>query len=187
MYGVETPDKTALLKLTISPQLHTDEATGREVAFSAPTNVEYLAPKKDKLTRDMTRVGGGIMGAVVGFATGGLPGAAIGAYFGAGGPTSSFSFKNPGNAAKFHGNNGHLMDLKQVATAFAFAYATGGGVWGQGFNGVGASSARGFVAGSGSANGFLGNTMSYGRQAMSYANKAGYYGNIAGPGISGRR
>ena len=125
-------DAPGQVKLTISPQLYTDPATGREVAFSAPTNIEYIAPQKDKLSKDMNRVGGGIMGAMLGFATGGIGGAFAGAYFGAGGPTSNFSFKHPGNIGKFHGNTGGPMTPKQVGTALAFAAFTGGGVFGEG-------------------------------------------------------
>ncbi len=125
------------IKVTIGDVFMTDKMTGRETLYgNVPIAGEYLANKKDSTTSVMDRVGGGIMGAFVGFTTSiftGNPflGVIAGAYFGAGGPTNRMS---AGNLLKgdFSGMNSwkqnqpHEADIKEIFITVGTAAAMAG-------------------------------------------------------------
>ena len=120
------------IKLTSGSATFADPVTGREAFVgTVPKKVEMMKSKYGTSDIDIAakRIGGGVMGAMVGFATGGIPGAFLGAYGGAGGPLSKGSFKRPGDALKFKSSQPHMMDLKEIGTAVAFASFFGQGAW----------------------------------------------------------
>lgn len=116
-------------KVTIGSKTFTDTNTGRDVfAGNVPVAAEAVKRSSGDFDKAMHIVGGGVMGALTGFATGGIPGAFLGAYTGAGGPM-------PNGKGKFVSSGPHMMSIGEVGTAMAFARITGSGMYGKGFVG----------------------------------------------------
>lgn len=142
----------AQVKVTSGSVTFTDTATGRENFIgNVPKTAELVKPKYDRVGDAAHRIGGGVMGFMVGLATGNLPGAFMGAYIGAGGPTTKGSLNRPGDFMKAKTNQAHLMNLQEVGTALAFARFWHFGVFGGPSAAGGAANmnlaSKGFVVG----------------------------------------
>lgn len=119
------------VKLTSGSATFSDSTTGRDVFVgSVPKKIEMMKTNLGDFDKGAKIAGGTIMGAMVGFATGGIPGAFLGAYMGGGGwmpNAKNISFKNSRGWSQWKTGDPHMMDLKEVATAVAFAKFTGSG------------------------------------------------------------
>lgn len=125
MFKPEGAPSAAQFKVTYGSKTLTDEATGRETFIgNIPVKGEAVKQNRGAFDLGMKSLGGAIMGSAVGFATQGLFGAFTGAYLGAGGPLPT--------KGGWRSMGPHMMDLKEIGMALAFARLTGSGAYGKG-------------------------------------------------------
>lgn len=135
------------IKLTSGSATFSDPTgTGREMFVgNVPKSIEMVRPNFKNIDKGAKIAGGAIMGAMVGFATGGIPGAFLGGYTGGGGPlpnAKNISLKNSRGWGEWKSNGPHMMNLKEVGTAVAFARFTGSGVYGKNWAGTSTGAER---------------------------------------------